>query len=224
VKPDTADYILRVAAAGGLGALIGIERESRNQLAGVRTHALVATGAAVFTLAGAFGFPGLHRGPNIDPMRVAAQIASGIGFIGAGTIIRDRGSVRGITTAAALWVSAAVGMAAGAALWGLAIAGGVITLLVLVVLRPVRSRLLTLTSPRHIVKVEYERGHGTLGPLLDAINELGGHVDDLSIDDEVDGRRAVTLEVRVHDDEDLRDAMRVVSARDEVARCTVRRG
>jgi putative Mg2+ transporter-C (MgtC) family protein len=220
---DTADYILRVAAAGGLGALIGLERESRNQLAGVRTHALVATGAAVFTLAGAFGFPGLHRGPNVDPMRVAAQIASGIGFIGAGTIIRDRGSVRGITTAAALWVSAAVGLAAGAALWGLAIGGAIVTLLVLVVLRPVRSRLLTFASPRYTVKVEYQRGHGTLGPLLDAIGEAGGHVDDLAIDDDVDGRRAVTLDVRVHDDEDLREGVRMVAARDEVARCTVHR-
>jgi len=220
---DTADYVLRVAAAGGLGAVIGLERQSRNQLAGVRTHALVATGAAVFTLAGAFGFPGLHRGPNVDPMRVAAQIASGIGFIGAGTIIRDRGSVRGITTAAALWVSASVGLAAGAGLWGLAISGAVVTLIVLVVLRPVRTRLLTLTSPPYTVKVEYERGHGTLGPLLDAINDSGGHVEDLSIDDESDGRRTVTLDVRIRDDEDLRDAVRLVSTRDEVARCTVHR-
>jgi len=221
---DTADYILRVAAAGGLGAVIGLERQSRNQLAGVRTHALVATGAAVFTLAGAFGFPGLHRGPNVDPMRVAAQIASGIGFIGAGTIIRDRGSVRGITTAAALWVSAAVGLAAGAALWGLAISGAVVTLLVLVVLRPVRSRLLTFTSPHYTVNIEYQRGHGTLGPLLDGITEAGGHVDDISIHDDVNGRRAVTLDVRVHADEDLREAVRLVSGRDEVARCTVHRG
>ncbi|HKN94331.1 MAG TPA: MgtC/SapB family protein [Thermoleophilaceae bacterium] len=220
---DTADYILRVAAAGGLGALIGIERESRNQLAGIRTHALVATGAAVFTIAGAFGFPGLHRGPNVDPMRVAAQIASGIGFIGAGTIIRDRGAVRGITTAAALWVSAAVGLAAGAALWGLAISGAVVTLIVLVVLRPVRARLLTFASPRCTVEVEYQRGHGTLGPLLDAVSDSGGHVDDLSIDDQVDGRRSVTLEVRVHDDEELREAIRRVSEREEVARCTVHR-
>src|SRR4051795_2175688 len=114
---DTAHVFFRVAAAGGLGALIGLERESRNQLAGMRTHALVAAGAAVFPLAGAYGFSDIHRGPNVDPMRVAAQIASGIGFIGAGAIIRDRGSVRGITTAAALWTSAAVRLAGGARPW-----------------------------------------------------------------------------------------------------------
>jgi (p)ppGpp synthase/HD superfamily hydrolase len=73
------------------------------------------------------------------------------------------------------------------------------------------------------VEVEYQRGHGTLGPLLDAVSDSGGHVDDLSIDDDVDGRRSVTLEVRVHDDEELREAIRRVSDREEVARCTVHR-
>src|SRR3954465_15988860 len=142
MTPDAADPFLRISAAGGCGGLIGLERESRNQLAGMRTHALVAAGAAIFTLAGAHGFADIARGPNVDPMRVAAQIASGIGFIGAGAIIRDRGSVRGITTAAALWASAAGGLAAGAVVWSLAIAGAVATLLVLVGLRPVRSRLI----------------------------------------------------------------------------------
>ncbi|HEX6460807.1 MAG TPA: MgtC/SapB family protein [Thermoleophilaceae bacterium] len=220
---DTAEVFLRVAAAGGLGAVIGIERESRNQLAGMRTHALVAAGAAVFTLAGAYGFSDVHRGPNVDPMRVAAQIASGIGFIGAGAIIRDRGSVRGITTAAALWTSAAVGLAAGAGLWAVAGAGAVITLVVLVLLRPVRTRLLTLTSSRYGFEVEYERGHGTLGPVLDAIADVGGHVDDLTLDDDPDGTRHLGLDVRIHDIDDLREATRLVSEREEVKRCTVHR-
>src|SRR6476659_10335266 len=107
---EAADAFLRIGAAGGCGALIGLERESRNQLAGIRTHALVAAGAAVFTLAGAHGFPELTRGPNVDPMRVAAQIASGIGFIGAGAILREGATVRGVTTAASLWAAAALGL------------------------------------------------------------------------------------------------------------------
>ena len=204
--------------------MIGLERESRNQVAGMRTYALVAAGAAVFTIGGAYGFSGdIHRGPNVDPMRVAAQIASGIGFIGAGAIIRDRGSVRGITTAAALWTSAAVGLAAGAGLWAVAGAGAATTLVVLVLLRPLRSRLLTFTSSRYAFEVEYERGHGTLGPILDAIADVGGHVDDLSLDDEADGTRHLELDVRIHDVDDLREATRTVSDRDEVVRCTVRR-
>src|SRR3954449_5385536 len=166
---DMADAFVRVGVAGGCGALIGIERESRNQLAGMRTHALVAVGAAVFTLAGAYGFSEIARGPNVDPMRVAAQVASGIGFIGAGAIIRDRGSVRGITTAAALWTSAAVGLAAGAGLWAIALAGGVGTIGVVVLLRPGRPRPLALASNLFELQVEYQRGHGTLGPLLDLI-------------------------------------------------------
>jgi putative Mg2+ transporter-C (MgtC) family protein len=220
---DTAHVFFRVAAAGGLGALIGLERESRNQLAGMRTHALVAAGAAVFTIAGAYGFSDIHRGPNVDPMRVAAQIASGIGFIGAGAIIRDRGSVRGITTAAALWTSAAVGLAAGAGLWRVALAGAAITLVVLVLLRPVRTRLLTLTASRYMFEVEYERGHGTLGPVLETIGDVGGSVDDLSVNDDTEGIRRLELEVHIQDADDLREAARIVSNRPEVSRCTVHR-
>lgn len=220
---DTAHVFFRIAAAGGLGALIGLERESRNQLAGMRTHALVAAGAAVFTLAGAYGFSDIHRGPNVDPMRVAAQIASGIGFIGAGAIIRDRGSVRGITTAAALWTSAAVGLAAGAGLWKVALAGAVVTLVVLVLLRPVRTRLLTLTASRYSFEVEYDRGHGTLGPVLETIGDVGGSVDDLSVDDGTEGIRRLELDVHIQDADDLREAARILSNRPEVSRCTVHR-
>jgi putative Mg2+ transporter-C (MgtC) family protein len=220
---DTAELFLRVAAAGGLGALIGLERESRNQLAGLRTHALVAAGAAVFTLAGAYGFSDVHRGPNVDPMRVAAQIASGIGFIGAGTIIRERGAVRGVTTAAALWVSASVGLAAGAGLWGVALAGVASTLVFLLVLRPVRSRVLSIANRRCTVEVDYERGHGTLGPALEAVARAGGRLEDLTIDDDDGDFRRVVLDVHIKDADDLRDAVDALSARDEVLRCRVRR-
>src|SRR5690349_17719268 len=161
---DAAEAFLRIGAAALCGALIGLERESRNQLAGMRTHALVAAGAAIFTLSGAHGFPELTRGPNVDPMRVAAQIASGIGFIGAGAIIRDRGGVRGITTAAALWTSAAVGLATGAGLWWVAAAGAAVTLVVLIALRPLSTRVVTpFATPMRTIDVEYQKGHGTMG-------------------------------------------------------------
>src|SRR4051794_1350594 len=222
---DAADAFLRIGAATGCGALIGLERESRNQLAGMRTHALVAAGAAVFTLAGAYGFPELTRGPNVDPMRVAAQIASGIGFIGAGAIIRDRGSVRGITTAAALWTSAALGLAAGAGLWWAAAAGAVMTLVILVGLRPVRSRILApLSSPLRTIDIEYEKGHGTLGPIMDAIRSAGGDLDDLTIHDAESGHtRAVAIDVRVNDPDDLAEVAQALGDRPEVTRCEVHR-
>ena len=221
---EVADAFLRIGAAGGCGALIGIERESRNQLAGIRTHALVAAGAAVFTLAGAHGFSDIARGPNIDPMRVAAQVASGIGFIGAGAIIRDRGSVRGVTTAAALWTSAALGLAAGAGLWGVAGAGAAVTLLVLVGLRPLSSRLAPFATPLRTIDIEYEKGHGTMGPLVDAIRGAGAEIDDLNIHDSSGGStRAVAVDVRVRNPSDLDDVTSALEALPEVERCSIRK-
>jgi putative Mg2+ transporter-C (MgtC) family protein len=217
---DAAEAFLRIGAAGGCGALIGLERESRNQLAGMRTHALVAAGAAIFTLAGAHGFPDIARGPNVDPMRVAAQIASGIGFIGAGAIIRDRGSVRGITTAAALWTSAAVGLATGAGLWWVAAAGAAVILVVLVGLRPVGA---WVAAPVRTIDIEYEKGHGTLGPVMSAIRETGGVLEDLDITDADGGStRNVEIDVRVPEPADLSEVARELCELPEVIRCSVR--
>jgi len=117
----------RLAVGLVLGAVIGFERELHRQPAGFRTHSLVALGSALFTIISAYGF----AGSSVDPTRIAAQIVSGIGFIGAGTILQHRGNIRGLTTAASLWAVAAIGMAAGAGLLALALVG---TLLILVVL------------------------------------------------------------------------------------------
>jgi putative Mg2+ transporter-C (MgtC) family protein len=121
---------LRLAAGLVLGAIIGFERELHRQPAGFRTHSLVALGAALFTIVSAYAFVG----PMVDPTRIAAQIVSGIGFIGAGTILQHRGSVRGLTTAASLWAVAAIGTAAGAGLLVMAVVGTLLILVVLAVL------------------------------------------------------------------------------------------
>src|SRR4051794_33629631 len=115
--PSDLDLLLRIVAAAGLGVVLGAEREQRGQFAGMRTHALVACGAAIFTVAGAYGFSDVSRGPNVDPMRVAAQVASGIGFIGGGAILHEGALVRGLTTAASLWAAGALGVAPGAGPW-----------------------------------------------------------------------------------------------------------
>ena len=116
----------RVAIGATLGIVLGLERQRSNKDAGLRTYALVAAGAALFTVLSIEGFPGS------DTSRVAAQIVTGIGFLGAGLIFRQGASVQGLTTAAGLWSVAAIGMAAGTGLWGLAI---VVTLIVLLVLK-----------------------------------------------------------------------------------------
>ena len=120
---EFAEMVLRLALAGVLGGVIGAEREYRGKVAGTRTHLLVALGSALMLLVSRYGFsdPG-------DSGRVAAQIVSGIGFIGAGAIMVDRKSVHGLTTAAGIWVAAGIGMATAAGLYGLAIATTVLAL------------------------------------------------------------------------------------------------
>lgn len=124
------ELAIRLTLGLVLGAIIGFERELHRQPAGFRTHSLVALGAALFTIVSAYGFVG----DQVDPTRIAAQIVSGIGFIGAGTILQHRGNIRGLTTAASLWAVAAIGTAAGAGLLLMAVIGTVLILVVLAVL------------------------------------------------------------------------------------------
>lgn len=112
------EMVIRLVAAFVLGIIFGVEREKRNKPAGLRTHTLVCLGAALFTIAGAYSFSGtgLEDG-NIDPTRVAAQIVTGVGFIGGGIIFKDHDHIRGITTAASIWLTAGLGMGIGAGLY-----------------------------------------------------------------------------------------------------------
>lgn len=136
----TQEFILRIFVAAILGGAIGLEREYRDKAAGFRTHFLVALGSALFMIISAYGFEGAlvsseHR---LDVSRVAAQVVSGIGFIGAGMIIFQKNAVHGLTTAAGVWVTAAIGPACGAGMYALATAA---TLLVLIGLEAFRFLL-----------------------------------------------------------------------------------
>jgi putative Mg2+ transporter-C (MgtC) family protein len=106
------DLALRLIVAALLAAILGFQRARRGRAAGMRTHVLVALAAAGFTVAGAYGF-----GQTGDPTRIAAQVASGVGFLGAGVILREGGAVRGLTTAASIWLAASIGVLAGAQLF-----------------------------------------------------------------------------------------------------------
>jgi putative Mg2+ transporter-C (MgtC) family protein len=132
------ELLTRLAVAVGLTAFIGLERELQQEQAGLRTHALVGLGAAAFTVISTIGFP-LGDG---DPTRVAAGIVTGIGFIGAGTILRNGGGVRGLSTAASLWAVGAIGMAAGAGLFVFAVGTTVLALFVLEVLERLEQAFL----------------------------------------------------------------------------------
>ena len=123
------DYILTIFVAAMLGGAIGLEREYRSKEAGFRTHFLVGLGSALFMVLSMHGFDGFEGQPGViiqrDPARMAAQVVSGIGFIGAGTIIFQKNVVKGLTTAAGLWVTSAIGMTAGVGMYGVAVSATV---------------------------------------------------------------------------------------------------
>jgi putative Mg2+ transporter-C (MgtC) family protein len=161
-----------VVTAFGLTALVGLERRLRRKSAGLRTHTLVGTGSAVFTLVSAYGFgtlPGIDAGP--DPSRVAAQVVAGIGFLGAGVIFTNRDVVHGLTTAASVWLSAAIGMACGAGLVPLAVAATALHLLSAVALTPLSRRLPRMVAPQGL-RLRYADGHGVLREVLAVVEEL----------------------------------------------------
>ena len=130
----TYEFVLRLFVAAMLGGVIGLEREYRAKEAGFRTHFLVALGSGLFMILSQFGFDdvlGHYEQVSLDPSRIASQVVTGIGFIGAGTIIFQKHVVRGLTTAAGLWVTSAIGMTAGAGMYILSIATTVLVLLCL---------------------------------------------------------------------------------------------
>ena len=139
-----AEFIVRLFMAVILGFLLGLERELTNKYAGLRTHILVCLGACIFTLLSIYGFPTFAQGDNIivnnatgirDTSRVAAQIVTGIGFIGAGTVLRNGPMVFGLTTAATLWIAASIGMACGSGMFDIAIISTVLSVAVLTLIR-----------------------------------------------------------------------------------------
>jgi putative Mg2+ transporter-C (MgtC) family protein len=186
--------LLRIFVAAALGGAIGLERELRERQAGLRTHLVVSVGAALFTLVSAYGFASFDG--KVDPTRIAAQIVSGIGFLGAGAIIRQGLSVRGLTTAASLWLVAAIGMASGAGYWDGALIATLGALLTLGPLRVVAFRILSRYRPVHDrLLVEVPAG-GSPVPIIEAIERQGARVVSLDIAQEGD-RRSVGVDLEL---------------------------
>ena len=184
-----------------LSAAIGLEREVRQKDAGLRTHTLVGIGAALFVLISKYGFTDVleHGLVVLDPSRMAAQIVSGIGFLGAGLIFVRRDSVRGLTTAASVWVTAAVGSAAGA---GLAVLAALTTGMYMVVtlLLPIARRHLPLMAAgTAMLRVHYPDGRGMLRQILNETTRRGFTIDDLSTEPATDGQAPmVAVIMHVH--------------------------
>jgi putative Mg2+ transporter-C (MgtC) family protein len=221
------EVVLRLVLASLLCGSIGFEREVRDQPAGFRTHILLGLGAALFTLVSAYGFEPFTQaalgsgGLQFDPTRIAAQIVAGVGFLGAGAIIRQGGDVRGLTTAASLWAASAIGMAVGAGyLFGAATA----TLLAIATLQALRRFRSSVISPIRLGSAELELGlKATEDGPSPAIEVLRRH--DITIrnmDAEIDGDQAhYRLQIRVQPSTDIHAALAELSGLPEVERVSL---
>lgn len=194
------EVVLRVVLAAGLGGAIGLERELRERQAGLRTHMLVSVGAALFTIVSAYAWTdwrfSSEEGLVFDPTRIAAQVVTGIGFLGAGAIIRQGLSIRGLTTAATLWVVAAIGMAAGVGYYEAAIVTTGLVLLSLWPLRILAYRLSVRARPEEgRLAVELPAGTSAVS-VLEAVERAGADVSALEFEEEGD-RRRVDVRVRL---------------------------
>lgn len=176
--------IIELLVAFGLTALIGLEREIQGKAAGLRTQTIVGTAAALILLISKYGFSDVLSPGTVvlDPSRVAAQIVTGIGFLGAGLIITRRGAVHGLTTAAAVWESAAIGMAAGAGLLLLACTVTALHFVIVVGFLPVARRLAARLSGSVRVHVVYEEGRGVMTQLLQACERRQWQLTELAAD------------------------------------------
>lgn len=222
------EVALRLLVTVLLCGAIGFEREVRDQPAGFRTHILLGLGATLFTLVSAHGFPTFteaalerSRGVQFDPTRIAAQIVTGVGFLGAGAIIRQGRDVRGLTTAASLWAVAAIGTAVGAGYLFGAAATTLLVMATLFVLRRFRASVIGR------MRLEFAEFSFTLADrdqdpeeILEALKERG--VDVRSIDAEVSqGRTRYTLQVRISSSEGTHGILRDISRLPGVERASI---
>ncbi|MGE5691516.1 MAG: MgtC/SapB family protein [Pseudomonadota bacterium] len=204
---------LRLLLAGALAGVIGLERERRDQEAGLRTHILVAGGSCLFMLVGIYAWADFtfsqRVGAVVDPSRVASYVVAGIGFLGGGAIIKYGANIKGLTTAASIWVTAAIGVAAGAGMYGLSV---VTTALALFSLWPLRSIAHSLglrgEGDRRLV-VELD-GRGSVAEVVAAAERAGARIESVRTGEEP-SRRTVELVVRgTHVTGELLDAVGAV--------------
>ena len=177
------EMLLRLALAAALGSVIGVERERLQWTAGLRTHMLVCVGSALFALVSAFGFSDVLGLAHVvlDPSRVAAQVVSGIGFLGAGAILFRRDRIRGLTTAASLWTVAAIGLAAGCGLYVPAVGGTALIFAILAGLKPLERRFWSSRGGSEITLI-VERDVASLAVVQSELTSAGIAIRTVSIE------------------------------------------
>lgn len=215
---DLWEVALRLAVAAALTGAVGLERELRERAAGLRTHMLVGVGSALFTIISAYAWGDFifdrTQGTAFDPTRIAAQIVTGIGFLGAGVIIRQGLSIRGVTTAAGLWVAAAIGMAVGAGYWGAALIGTGVVLVGLGPLRMAEGWVVRRRREGGTLEIDL-RPEEPLAPVLGVLEGRRARVSRIHLEEEETGRE-LRLEVRMPPGVSGRDLVEELTRLDEV--------
>jgi putative Mg2+ transporter-C (MgtC) family protein len=223
------EVLVRLLLTAALCGMIGFERETRDQSAGFRTHILLGLGAALFTLVSAYGFTAFTeaaiesggRGIQFDPTRIAAQIVTGIGFLGAGAIIRQGIDIRGLTTAASLWAAAAIGMAAGAGYYFGAAVTTVVVVVVLYVLREIRNAMFArFGADFGVLTVDYSEPGRGINEVTETLESHGLEVRSLDVELE-GGRSRYTLQLRIPPRRGVQEALGELSALPGVERVSV---
>jgi putative Mg2+ transporter-C (MgtC) family protein len=210
------DVLSRLLVAAALTGAIGLERELRERSAGLRTHMLVGVGSALFTLVSAYAWSDfLFRGSvRLDPTRIAAQIVTGIGFLGAGAILRQGLSVRGLTTAAGLWVVAAIGMACAAGYYSAALVGTGIALVGLGPFKRMEALINRLGGYRGVLEVRIG-SQRVIGDVLQALEDVASGVGGVEFET-LDDERWARIDLVVRGGKTGQDAVRAASGIDGV--------
>jgi putative Mg2+ transporter-C (MgtC) family protein len=215
---DLWEVAVRLAVAAALTGAVGLERELRERAAGLRTHMLVGVGSALFTIVSAYAWGDFifdrTQGTAFDPTRIAAQIVTGIGFLGAGVIIRQGLSIRGVTTAAGLWVAAAIGMAVGAGYWGAALIGTGVVLVGLGPLRMAEGWVVRRRREGGTLEIDL-RPEEPLAPVLGVLEGRRARVSRIHLEEEETGRE-LRIEVRMPPGVSGRDLVEELTRLDEV--------
>lgn len=171
---------LKLILAMVLGGLVGLEREITNRPAGFRTHTLVCMGSALVMITAKYIFGIYHNMVNLDPARLGAQVISGIGFLGAGTIMKDEARVRGLTTAASLWVVACIGLAVGSGLYQVSIFAALLVYVVLILLKKIEA-LFRRNSGVTVIEMDIRNTPGQIARVTDCMGQLKVVIRDIKI-------------------------------------------
>ena len=221
------DLMMRLASATVLGGLLGIERERLERSAGFRTHALVSVASALMMIVSTYGFP-VPQGDAIgalDPSRIAAQVVSGIGFLGAGVIIFRENTIRGLTTAASIWAVAGVGLAAGGGLYVAAAAGTGIMLLISAGFRPIERKMFAHHAMLHRIVITTSNSNSVIEEIRSAMAGTDILLRTMQFDrKDKKGQVLVELTLRAPKQDDVMDLISRLQAAPDVVRVGWRRG